>query len=311
MANYRAGDVIRLTRNAIGMTQEQLSEEICSVETLSRIENNKQGIGIEVYERLMAKMERNPLRSYAICSSMDMRIAEEKQALEDAVAKVDYEKAKEHLVCMKQIMPKTKYNEQYLKRFEALVAYHTKEIDENALVKQLEDAIRMTLPMYEKYLESDKVFPFTEQEIFAMMSLANAYFRIGVKEKSIDIYQMLVRSLDNKYMDNVSLVQLEIIVLANSNKVLGNMGRHEKVLEQIEKMWELAKQESYGYIFSNIIVAFVWNKIKMNDKSVQNNREFYIKKLRQAYYIAAARNDTYYMKVISDFMIKMFQLNLE
>lgn len=41
MANYRAGDVIRLTRQAVGMTQEMLCENICSVETLSRIENGK------------------------------------------------------------------------------------------------------------------------------------------------------------------------------------------------------------------------------------------------------------------------------
>ena len=33
MANYKAGDVIRLTRNAVGMTREELSDGICSVET--------------------------------------------------------------------------------------------------------------------------------------------------------------------------------------------------------------------------------------------------------------------------------------
>ena len=44
MANYKAGDVIRLTRNAVGMTQEELSDGICSVETLSRIENNRHKI---------------------------------------------------------------------------------------------------------------------------------------------------------------------------------------------------------------------------------------------------------------------------
>jgi transcriptional regulator with XRE-family HTH domain len=38
MANYRVGDVIRLTRKAAGITQEQLSDGICSVETLFRIE---------------------------------------------------------------------------------------------------------------------------------------------------------------------------------------------------------------------------------------------------------------------------------
>ena len=33
MANYRANDVIRLTRKAVGLSQEAISEGICSVET--------------------------------------------------------------------------------------------------------------------------------------------------------------------------------------------------------------------------------------------------------------------------------------
>ena len=39
MAYYRAGEVIKLNRIALNMTQEQLCEGICSVKTLSRIEN--------------------------------------------------------------------------------------------------------------------------------------------------------------------------------------------------------------------------------------------------------------------------------
>ena len=52
MANYRAGDVIRLTRQAVGMTQETLCENICSVETLSRIENGKHKVKRETGEEL-------------------------------------------------------------------------------------------------------------------------------------------------------------------------------------------------------------------------------------------------------------------
>lgn len=60
MANYRAGDVIRLTRQAVGMTQEMLCENICSVETLSRIENGKHKVKRDTYRRLMERMERIP-----------------------------------------------------------------------------------------------------------------------------------------------------------------------------------------------------------------------------------------------------------
>lgn len=53
MAYYRAGEIIRLNRIALGMTQEELSEDICSVETLSRIENGHHKVKKETYKRLM------------------------------------------------------------------------------------------------------------------------------------------------------------------------------------------------------------------------------------------------------------------
>ena len=41
MSNYRAGDIIRMTREFVGMSREELSDEICSVQTLYRIESGK------------------------------------------------------------------------------------------------------------------------------------------------------------------------------------------------------------------------------------------------------------------------------
>lgn len=78
MANYRAGDVIRLTRQAVGMTQEMLCENICSVETLSRIENGKHKVKRDTYRRLMERMERIPEKNYAICTGKYMELLEEK-----------------------------------------------------------------------------------------------------------------------------------------------------------------------------------------------------------------------------------------
>ena len=49
MANYRANDVIRLTRKAVGLSQEAISEGICSVETFSRIERGKTKIKGDTY----------------------------------------------------------------------------------------------------------------------------------------------------------------------------------------------------------------------------------------------------------------------
>ena len=41
MSNYRAGDVIRMTREYIGISREELSDGICSPQTLYRLECGK------------------------------------------------------------------------------------------------------------------------------------------------------------------------------------------------------------------------------------------------------------------------------
>ena len=60
MSNYRAGDVIRMTREYIGISREELSDGICSPQTLYRLECGKTRVKKELYAKLMAKMERVP-----------------------------------------------------------------------------------------------------------------------------------------------------------------------------------------------------------------------------------------------------------
>ena len=96
MANYKAGDVIRLTRNAVGMTQEELSDGICSVETLSRIENNRHKIKRDIYRRLMERMERGIHDNCAVCMGNDMSLLEEYILLEDTLSKREYDISKQY-----------------------------------------------------------------------------------------------------------------------------------------------------------------------------------------------------------------------
>ena len=164
MANYRVRDVIRLTRKAAGITQEQLSDGICSVETLSRIENGKHAVKRETYSQLMARMGRNTSRCYALCMSKDMELLEERIWLEDALAKFDYREADRYLSILKRKIADTPMNQQYIARIEGLLDYRNKRIDAEEWIKREENAIRLTVPEYEKYLFIEKkedAFPFT------------------------------------------------------------------------------------------------------------------------------------------------------
>lgn len=151
MANYRAGDVIRLTRNAVGMTQEQLSEGICSIETLSRIENGKHKVKQSTYAQLMERMERDPRRSYAVCTGKDMELLEERIWVEDALAKHDYKMADRYLRRLKRKIAEDKISRQYVERIEGVIDYRLKRIDAEEYVKRMKEVIRITVPDDEEY----------------------------------------------------------------------------------------------------------------------------------------------------------------
>ncbi|MDE7030696.1 MAG: helix-turn-helix domain-containing protein, partial [Lachnospiraceae bacterium] len=192
MANYRAGDVIRLTRNAVGMTQEELSDGICSVETLSRIENNRHKIKRDTYRKLMEKMGRGVHDNCAVCMGADMALLEEYTLFEDAMTKREYDTAKRYLTRMRGKISDSLTDRQYLKRVEAMLEFYLGEYSAQELAAQLQEAMQMTIPDYADYLwgeKGDKVYPYREQEILILMGMGTVHSAMGELEESITIYE--------------------------------------------------------------------------------------------------------------------------
>lgn len=306
MANYKTGDIIRLTRKAVGMSQEELCDGICSVETLSRIENGKHKIKRETYQRLMARMERVSQRNYAVCSGKDMSLLEERRDFETAMRKFDYKLAEKHLLKLKSKIADDAVNQQYLEKSEALVAYYNERIDIEELIDLLEQSIQLTLPDYEKYL--DKIYPYTEQEVLNLMSLANAYRRLDKREKTIEMYQALLASLREGYMMESERVTLEIVLMRNMALILGELDRYNESTELLWQALKLSKENGYGHMLPTVLAQIGWNIMQQVKRGEIATCEVERAKVytRQAYYIAVAR-DEYKEKVsIKDYYEKIF-----
>lgn len=305
MANYRVGDVIRLTRKAAGITQEQLSDGICSVETLSRIENGKHAVKRETYSQLMARMGRNTSRCYALCMSKDMELLEERIWLEDALAKFDYREADRYLSILKRKIADTPMNQQYIARIEGILDYYNKRIDAEEWIKREEIAIRITVSEYEKYLFIEKkedAFPFTELEILTLLSLANAYSENEKPDIAIRIYDALLLGLEEEYMDFISVRKLRMVINFNYVKSLEQRDEYQKALDKGKKLLEDAIKFDYGRMIPMALGGIVWNMNKIIEKGNNANEILEIKrKLRQAYYIAAARNDRANVNIIKNY----------
>lgn len=312
MANYRAGDVIRLTRNAVGMTQEQLSDGICSVETLSRLENGKHAVKQSVYEQLMARMERDTRKSYAVCVSKDMELLEERIWLEDALSKHEYERAEIYLDIVKRKIEDSCISRQYVERLEGVVGYRLGRIGAEELVQKLEKAIRITVPDYECHLyieNKERVYPFTELEIYTLMSLASAYGYIEQPHKSIQIYEALLLCLKAGYIDENSAIKLKMVIEDNYVRALERAGKYKEALEKAREVIKSAIINNYGKIIPPILLEISWNKRKIckdNGENLDDIEQDTKRRLRQAYYIAAARKDYVNLGIIKNYYLECF-----
>lgn len=313
MANYDAGDVIRLMRTATGMSQEELSYGICSVETLSRIENGKHKIKQSTYTELMSKMERDTRKNYALCAGTDMELPEERIQLEDAIAKHDYEDADRYLHILKRKIEDSKISRQYITRLEGVIDYHLNRIDAEEYIKKMDAAIKITVPDYERFLqiaEKWRVYPFTELEMLTLMSLAGAYGDAEKPEKGIQIFHILFLSLDNGYMDDENVRRLQMLIKKNYIRVLEQSGKYQEALDSAKTLLKSLIENNYGRMVPSVLLGVAWDirKIRIDTKSSMEDVLPDIKKmLRQAYYIAAARNDEVILKIIKTYYLECFE----
>lgn len=314
MANYRAGDVIRLTRNAVGITQEDLSDGICSVETLSRIENGKHKVKRETYRSLMEKMGRGVHDNCAVCMGKDMSLLEEYTLFEDAMAKRDYNIAERYLERIREKISDSLIDRQYLKRVQTLLEYALGELSPQEFLLQLEETIKMTISDYGCYLwgeKRDKIYPYREQEILILMGMGVAYYDMNELDKSILIYEIIIRSLDAGYMDIKNAAELKLINLANLSRPLGKQERHEEALAKAKEGLEMAINRRYAHALVELMISVSWERIQIAEKKIKTEKEMREiseakRTMRQAYYIAAARKDNYNQKKIKEYIKNHF-----
>ena len=122
MSNYNVGDMIRLTRQAIGMSQEELSDNICSVQTLSRIENGKVKVKKRIYQQLMERMGRDGAKNYSVLSAENLEILDIMVEVDNAIFYKDYSLAELKLNRLKEgLSVEEEINYLYIRECEILI----------------------------------------------------------------------------------------------------------------------------------------------------------------------------------------------
>ena len=225
MGVYSIGDFIKRTRKSMGIPRKELCDDICSVETLCRIENGKQNPNRYTYRMLMNRMgETGEKYQLYIHGDEDTIIEWEKLSL--LAASRRYKELDRTLEEFENSVDMgDTLNKQFVLRMRAITDYRLGRIDLLQERNLLLQAIKYTIPDF-----NSKVIPnrmFTRYEIALICNIAATY-EIEDINTSISILKQLSEYFKNIKVDDEERSLSEVFVLLNLAKFLGIQGRQKK-----------------------------------------------------------------------------------
>lgn len=288
MGRYRLGDIIRMTRKSLSMTQENLSDEICSVETLSRIENGSQNPSRETYELLMERMGRIRDRAYSMLTVSDYKVLDKMKQLEELIILYDFKQAEAVLKELKKLLGKSVLDIQYITRAESIINFRLNKINAEEYLDGVIKAIKLTIPKYGSISLSS--WPLSYSEANLLTNIANAYIESENYEKAAQVLEEALSALKQSYMEEQHRIYFQITMINNLSKLYGLFGKHENAIEYALEGIQLCKKYKLGNALPNLLYSVAWNKEKLIELGVLSPEEKSecIKYLQEAYYIASA-----------------------
>lgn len=319
MAVYRLSTTVRMRRGALRMTRLELIEirgeaeteaednEICSVDTLKRIENGKvTRVKSEVYTKIMRKMGALPERIYASLFVMNPQALNLKAEIHIHICFREYEQAEKKLKKLEpMLIPDYPRNQQYLMEKKAVLAYKQGELTAEKYLERLLDALRLTVPMFDKIDIAE--WPFNENEMDILSDIGNAYHWMGKKDEEFQFLLKLKENVEKKYMDPAHYVVWHMRALTGLSQLMCMENKHEESLEYCRVGIEECKKWRILGSVSDFLYDTVWNREQQireglftdgdspekEELLIKNERASCRKQLVQAYFLSVAQGDVH------------------
>ncbi|BCN28841.1 helix-turn-helix domain-containing protein [Anaeromicropila herbilytica] len=303
MNTFKVGDVIRKTRLGLKITQEQLSDGICSVGSLSKIENNLQVPTKANFDALMQRMGKTGDIYYSFVSERDFDIQEMKHRITLFMSVRQYEEARKILMEFEKLVDKKEVlNIQFILYIKAIIDKNNGESLEHVLDLFLQ-AIKITIPNFNVNRLSNYLL--TDEDIMIINNIALAYYNLDNKEEAIKLMYELIDYIEDRYIDTKSKVEKLPLILYNLSKWLGLEKRYEEAIDICNKGVEVCNKHGKLRCYGEIIYNKGYNLYELD------RREESIDCIKQAYYIFLAQQNTEYASNVVAFAKENLNLNLE
>jgi len=260
------GEMINVLRRAAKISLKELSQGICSIANLSKIESNTIKGHVHHIEPILQRLGRDPLLYCNFFLRKDDFKARELRDLihlhlvtgknDDAATALDELK--------KYDSYKEKANLQFIRRIEALLFGVDNGMQHPQMEQILLDALKLTWPDFDEEDINHK--PLTLDESVLINCLAIHCSTIGNLKRASKIYEALIYNMNKRYVDEYEKARMYSSVMFNYSTCLGKLDRRRDALEIIEEAEEFERKRGALTPLPLLIANKAYNLYERSEK---------------------------------------------
>lgn len=261
MPIYKFGYIIRQRREELGYTQEDLAEGICSVPTLSRIENGERLPTKDHFEMLLQRLGFSESILYNYVDEHTLFLHKLKFKIRQAIILEHFEEAQSLLGNYKRKMDPESHLEQQFVLLNGLLASPLSYTVEGRLA-QFEAAIRLTCPNYNNEDSVPRILSY--EEIIILNNIAGCYQSMHDFQKAIHILSLIKKHYENGMINPEEILRTQPLILYNLSKCLGLAARYEECIETCNLGIRIARETGRCSFLERMLYNKAWSLTKRN-----------------------------------------------
>lgn len=260
MSIFQFGFVIRMRREELGLTQEDLADGICAVTTLSRIENGERVPTQNHLEMLLQRLGYSNTLVNSFVTVNDYRAHELKYQIRQNFITGNHAKGRALLDEYKQLCKNpTQINRQFMLLHEVLLYPEKYSIEEKQ--HKLETAIRLTCPHYQTGKMPQVL---TYEEIVLLNNIAVCDAQSGNRRAAIILLYRLKEYYETQIINVEEALRTQPMTLYNLSKMLGLEGRYDECIEICDCGVKIARETGRCQLLSKTLFNRAWALLKRN-----------------------------------------------
>lgn len=263
------GEYLSKNRKKRGISQEEISANICEPENYSRIERGRRKPTKNRYQALADKLEIEPRYFTEILNTGNYKALMLRREISKVLFEGEFEKGKELLMQLEYELGEEKEkNRQYLEERKAIINDKITNLSLANREKEIIKILSYTLDLSEI---GKGTHVYIRNEINLLNQLVTIYTKQKKDEEAVELLQRFISDMQDSKISIEEKFKETYLAVLNLEKSLANLGRFEDANDFSMKWAKMAVDKGHATLLDDYLVEISYNLEHMNH--LQMNRK--------------------------------------